>query len=142
MWNAIAVVRPPNKLLKLVLEDQSQAGGSWDEEERVCSRQVEWIWQGSEELLVHVPVYIVTKISHIWDLPSIISYVLHRPSPWPDKLCIAAGCIKSVACFSQHADRVLEHEDQRKELRDHIKAPSLEKLKLDDEKRIGYVGDN
>lgn len=25
MWNAIAVVRPPNKLLKLVLEDQSQA---------------------------------------------------------------------------------------------------------------------
>lgn len=65
MWNAIAVVRPPNKLLKLVLEDQSQAGGSWDEEERVCSRQVEWIWQGSEELLVHVPVYIVTKISHI-----------------------------------------------------------------------------
>jgi len=38
MWNAIAVVRPLNKLLKLVLEDQSQARGSWDEEERVCSR--------------------------------------------------------------------------------------------------------
>ena len=40
---------------------------------------------------------------------------------------------------TQHADKVLLHENQRKEIRDHIKAPSLEKLKLDDEKTIGYM---
>ena len=45
---------------------------------------------------------------------------------------------KHVFHPTQHADKVLLHENQRKEIRDHIKASSLEKLKLDDEKTIGY----
>lgn len=42
-------------------------------------------------------------------------------------------------CMSQEASKVLEHNDQRSEMEEHIKASSLEKLKLDDKQTIGYT---
>ncbi len=51
----------------------------------------------------------------------------------PENGSITCVCI----CFLQRASKALELPDQVKEMRDHVLAPTLEKLKLDEAKSIG-----
>ncbi len=57
-------------------------------------------------------------------------------------VCIIVAVLVSTGtcvciCFLQRASKALELPDQVKEMRDHVLAPTLEKLKLDEAKSIG-----
>ena len=62
---------------------------------------------------------------------------LHCSSLPPFSITTTSLLFLSPPTLPQNACKVLEHADQRKEIREHVMASSLDKLKLDDENTIG-----